>query len=734
YEMDSQAAIYGSIPILTAVQKFGPKAAAVTSSMLWLNPSETYVSLGKRKDAGTWSSVIGGLISGESEPEGLQTWFVSESGIIDMLLFPQRSPAKILKSYHQLTGLAPLPPLFSIGKHQCRWNYKDEADVRELVANFDKYNIPVDVVWLDIEHTDHKKYHTWNEQYFPDPKRMVTDLKAGGREMVTIVDPHIKKDSAYFVYSEGLEKDVFVKKRVYDMVDDPSDVKPDTWNDTETILDTDAVKPEGWSDEEDGEWTPPTKPNPDYSGYWSPRKISELNKDKPNEVYDGHCWPGTSVYPDFTNPTVRDWWAMYFKPDGRNEDFYTWNDMNEPSVFNGPEVSMDRDLVHDGDVEHRDIHNIYGQYFHRATFEGHLNHRRPGKRPFVLTRSFYVGSHMYGPMWTGDNEASWPHLKAVLPMLVTLSATAGYSFVGADVGGFFNHPGEELFTRWHQLAAATNPSHAHIETPRREPWEYSEVARNRVKHAVQRRYQMLPLWYTLFARYSLYGEPIIRPLWFDHLNDSETFACTAANCDEILDQQVIIGRDVMVRGVVDSEIEKVAVYFPEGSKWYDDKDELMSTGLNEDMKVTMDDIPVFYRAGSIIPLKLRQRPSTKAMVNDPLTLEIFVDPQTNSAEGQIYLDDGDSFDSIDRNVFTLSTMKFDGSSIIIFKVAGNGGFTAAIERIDIIGLPRSLRRAILANPEISATSTLPNRVTIKRPAGAVIGHDWFLDLTPQQNS
>ncbi|EER11093.1 Neutral alpha-glucosidase AB precursor, putative [Perkinsus marinus ATCC 50983] len=679
YEMDSHAAIYGSIPILTALQRFGGKSSDIatttttsSSSVLWLNPSDTFVSLTQRKDTGTWSSLIEGLISGSStaEPTSLTSWFVSESGIIDLFLFPQRTPQKILNAYHSLTGLAPLPPLFSLGKHQCRWNYKDESEVRELVANFDKYNIPVDVVWLDIEHTDHKKYHTWNEKYFPDPKQMLEDLKAGGREMVTIVDPHIKQDTTYFVYSEGLAQDVFVKKR-------------------------------------------------------------------PDEVYSGHCWPGTSVYPDFTNSSVRQWWASYFKADGVNAGFYTWNDMNEPSVFNGPEVSMDRDLIHGGDIEHRDVHNIYGQYFHRATFEGHAKHRRPGQRPFVLTRSFYVGSHMYGPMWTGDNEASWLHLKAVLPMLVTLSATAGYSFVGADVGGFFGHPEEELFTRWHQLSAATNPfyrSHAHIESPRREPWEYSEAARNRVKEAVQRRYQMLPFWYTLFARYSLYGEAILRPLWFDHLHDANTYACPVDGCDEILDSQVVLGRDVMVRGVVESGTNNVSVYLPEGARWYNAKDEMMPVGMNENMAVTMDTIPHFYRAGSIIPLKMRQRPSTKAMRGDPITLEVFVDPNTNTAEGQMYLDDGNSLDSIDRADYTLSTIKFDGQSISSTEVSGKGDFSILVERIDIIGLSKAVRERILNNPSISAkmSSASGNRVTIKRPNGVVMGKPWSIDLTSIQ--
>lgn len=81
--------------------------------------------------------------------------------------------------------------------------------------------------------------------------------------------------------------------------------------------------------------------------------------------YEGHCWPGGSMYLDFLNPAVRDFWAKNFAFDhykGSTEDVFTWNDMNEPSVFSGPELTMHKDARHFGDWEHREVHNIYGFY------------------------------------------------------------------------------------------------------------------------------------------------------------------------------------------------------------------------------------------------------------------------------------------------------------------------------------------------------------------------------------
>merc|ERR1712070_139250 len=106
---------------------------------------------------------------------------------------PGPTPQKVFSQYADLTGVTPLPPLFSLAYHQCRWNYNDEADVKEVSEKLDEAGIPVDVIWLDIEHTDGKRYMTWDTAKFPDPETMQNKLFAKGRRMVNIVDPHIKR-------------------------------------------------------------------------------------------------------------------------------------------------------------------------------------------------------------------------------------------------------------------------------------------------------------------------------------------------------------------------------------------------------------------------------------------------------------------------------------------------------------------------------------------------------------
>jgi mannosyl-oligosaccharide alpha-1,3-glucosidase len=427
YELDETMALYGHVPLIVS-----QSIATGTTGVFWFNPTETFVD----------------IMDADGEQSMTSHW-MSESGIMDIFLLPGPNPNQLYRQYSKLTGTMPLPPMFSLGYHQCRWNYKDEQDVYNVHSKFEEYDYPYDVLWLDIEHTDGKRYFTWDKHTFPKPVEMQKTLAAQGRRMVTIIDPHIKRDDNYYIHKEATAKGLYIK---------------------------------------------------DKSG----------SKD-----YDGWCWPGSSSYLDFTNKKVRDWWAEQFgynKYKGSTSTLFTWNDMNEPSVFNGPEVSMQKDLRNLNGDEHREWHNLYGMLFHRATGEGQIRRDYDENiRPFVLSRSFFAGSQKYGAIWTGDNKADWSHLEISSPMLLSLNVAA-LSFVGADVGGFFGNPDAELMTRWMQ-AGAYQPffrGHAHHDSKRREPWVFGDETLVRLRKAAMERYALLPYWYTVFHEAGTTGMPVMR--------------------------------------------------------------------------------------------------------------------------------------------------------------------------------------------------------------------------------
>jgi alpha 1,3-glucosidase len=364
YVTDSPFGLYGAVPLLIAHDRL--RSAAV----FWPNPSELYVDV--RRTAREPGGSVGGGGDGTT-----QTHWVAESGVVDLFVLFGPTPRAVTSQYASLTGLTPLPPLWAIGYHQCRWNYNDDADVRSIDASFEELDFPYDVVWLDIEHTDGKRYFTWDARKFGDPVGMTEHLAARGHKLVTIIDPHIKVDSAYPVYQRAKERGLFVRTHA-------------------------------------------------------------------NETFEGWCWPGTSSYLDFLEGETRGYWSDQLQLDayaGSTHHTHVWNDMNEPSVFNGPEVTMQKDCLHArGTVEHRDLHNMYGHLQAMATREGLLRREALGVRgsergrTFILTRSFFAGTQRSATVWTGDNMGKWDHLAASVPMLLTLGLS-GIVFSGADVGG-----------------------------------------------------------------------------------------------------------------------------------------------------------------------------------------------------------------------------------------------------------------------------------------------------------
>uniref|UniRef100_A0A3B4BC10 Uncharacterized protein n=1 Tax=Periophthalmus magnuspinnatus TaxID=409849 RepID=A0A3B4BC10_9GOBI len=446
YALNSPFGLYGSVPFVLA------HSSNRTLGAFWLNASETFVNIHYTAED-TFCFYM------SATPHTDLHW-LSESGVIDcrILLGPQ--PKHIFSQYAQLTGYQSLPPLFALGYHQCRWNYDDEADVKYVDAGFDLHNIPYDVIWLDIEHTDGKRYFTWDPVHFPKPIELQRHLQRKKRKLVVISDPHIKLDPDWPLFHEALGSGHFVK-------------------------------------------------------------------DRGGQIFKGSCWPGESCYLDFSNPATRAWYSRCFSLNnfqGSTSSLFVWNDMNEPSVFDGPEQTMPKDAVHSGGWEHRDLHNLYGFYQQMATAEGLLTRSGGQHRPFVLSRSFFAGSQRFGAIWTGDNVATWDYLKISIPMVLSLSV-AGITFCGADVGGFVQDPDPELLVRWYQAGALTPffRGHSAKETNRREPWLFGEEVTAAVRNTIQQRYQLLPYWYTLFYWAHTMGQPPLRPLWVEFPAEEDTF-------------------------------------------------------------------------------------------------------------------------------------------------------------------------------------------------------------------
>ena len=554
--------LYGAIPFMQAHRKDS------TVGVFWLNAAETWVDIVKAKQSKNPLSLGSG---GKTDTE---THWMSESGVLDIFVFLGPTPKDVVASYAELTGNTQLPQQFSIGYHQSRWNYVTDEDVKDVDRKFDRSNIPYDVIWLDIEYTDGKKYFTWDPQTFTDPLGMQKLLDSHDRKLVVIIDPHIKNEGNYPVVEALKSKSLAVNN-------------------------------------------------------------------KENKIYEGWCWPGNSHWIDAFNPAAVKWWQTLFSYSsftGTSPNTFLWNDMNEPSVFNGPETTMPKDNLHFGNWEHRDVHNLNGMTFHNATYEALAHRDKSPRRPFVLTRSFFSGSQRSAAMWTGDNQVEWSHLAVSIPMILSLNI-AGYPFGGADVPGFFGNPSKELLTRWYQ-AGAFYPffrGHAHIDTRRREPYLAGEPYTELITQALRLRYSLLPAWYTAFHEASVSGAPIVRPNYYVHPTDEKGFT--------VDDQLYIGGTGLLAKPVTTGGAESVDLYIPDTEVYYDYFDYTAVSGAGKSHKITapLDKIPLFMQGGHIIPRKDRPRRSSGLMKWDPYTLVVVLGNDGN-ADGSLYTDDGESFE------------------------------------------------------------------------------------------
>nr|CDS33785.1 neutral alpha glucosidase AB [Hymenolepis microstoma] len=605
--------------------------ANTTVGLFINNPSEAWIDVESSREADNGGLLSNFFSKSRPVPPYVKTRWMFETGVFDIFVILADSPHSGLKSYAALTGVTPLPPLFAISHHQSRWNYRDQDEMKAVNDGYVAHYLPVDSLWLDIEYTNNKRYLHWDTVKFPNPDQMVDELTANGRKLVVIFDPHIKVDHNWPTCSQAKEGGFYVKKLGQESVTD----------------------------------------------------------------FDGWCWPGSSYWPDFYRAEVVDWWANLLTDNkflSSDRMFYVWNDMNEPSVFSGAEVTIPRDTIF-GDVwENRDLHNLYGLWVHNATWEGLLRRSNRTERPFVLTRAFFAGSQRTSAVWTGDNLASWEHLQITTPMLLSLSMT-GLTFCGADVGGFFRDPSSELYTRWYQ-AGAFHPflrSHAHIDTSNREPWNYDAPYFDAIRDALRLRYSLLPYWYTLFALNERDASPPMAPLFYHFPTDERTFA---------IDNAFMVGDALLVHPVVHEGAKSVDVYLPNGI-WYLQDDWTIFSGNQEiNLPVDLRTIPLFYRGGFIIAKKGRPRRSSAMMIYDPYTIVIALDDSDKpTATGYLYMDD---YHSTDLSTARLYRMEYASSTFKFTRIEGsNNPETPLIERV------------VIMSPKM----TKPSKVYVSTPDG-----------------
>ena len=533
------------------------------------------------------------------------TSFWAEGGEMDYFFMYGPELMAVSQSYHQITGTPELPPMWALGYHQCRWSYFPENRVLELAEQFREKQIPCDAIYLDIDYMDAYRCFTWDKAYFPRPKWMIERLKDAGFQTIVMIDPGIKAEEGYSIYDEGIEKDMFCKRTNGDLMIGP-------------------------------------------------------------------VWPEECVFPDYTHPKVRDWWKGLYKELYQEQGVSGfWNDMNEPAVFKVNSYTFPDEIMHDMDGEpntHPRAHNIYGHQMSRSTYEG-LKELSPEKRPFVLTRASFSGGQQYAAVWTGDNLATWEHLRLANIQCQRLSIS-GYSFVGTDIGGFAGEPEPELYLRWVQLGIfhplfrthsmgnhASGASLVDAEAIKlaeafnrmdQEPWSFGDEITDSVRKAIELRYQLLPYLYTAFWQNISHGLPILRSLSFEDQSDK---ICLER------ENEFLFGDHIVVSPVLEEGQKGQLLYLPKGEWYHYYTKEQREGGKMGAVSLEMGYIPFYVRAGAVLPLFPVQQFVGEKII-EKMTLKVYA----GEAESTLYLDNGEGY-AYEKGQFSLRKYRVGSGQI-----------------------------------------------------------------------
>lgn len=614
-------------------------------------------------------------------------------GVLDYYFFAGPSPTDVSKQYSQVLGRAAMMPYWSLGYHQAKYGYWDVNYLAEVVGNYSAADIPLEVIWADIDYMDRRKNFVTDPERFPMDKmrELVHTVHDRGQRFIMMLDPGTSTNTSYKTYTRGLEMDAFLK------ADDGSPYRGVQWAGEVVWPDYNSREGKDWWVGEMEIFDPDT--GLDVDGLWN--DMNEASNFCPNITCDPKKHAAdTNTPPDPENPprpnTGRPITGFpdSFQPDGTNpgtirprenargdKKGLLGRDLFEPlyRINNHLGELSDNTIYtnitnHDGTYQY-DTHNMYGLAMVKATRAGLIS-RRPSKRPFVLTRSTFASSGVFAAHWFGDNNSTWADYRTSIAQLLGFTAIHQMPMVGTDVCGFNGVAEEHMCARWAAMGAFMPffRNHADISAPVQEFYKWDLVAES-ARKAISARYRLLDYIYTAMYRASSTGVPSVNPLFFLYPSDPNTFG---------IDTQFFFGDSILVSPVTDDDAQSVEFYLP-ADIFYDfwTLEPVRSRGETVTREnVGWTDIPVHIRGGSIIPMRSESAKTTVSLRQKSFTLVVAPDLD-GKASGSLYLDDGESLEVGEERSSDIR-FSWDGSEL---KVEGSFRYESknAVEAVVVLG-------------------------------------------------
>eukprot|EP00013_Stygamoeba_regulata_P005203 CAMPEP_0177640502 /NCGR_PEP_ID=MMETSP0447-20121125/6576_1 /TAXON_ID=0 /ORGANISM="Stygamoeba regulata, Strain BSH-02190019" /LENGTH=1002 /DNA_ID=CAMNT_0019142575 /DNA_START=142 /DNA_END=3150 /DNA_ORIENTATION=- len=571
-------------------------------------------------------------------------------GLLDFYFFTGPSPADVVQQYQELIGLPRFPPYWSFGFHQSKYGYPNVGYVEEVVANYSAAGIPLDTIWSDIDYMDQHLDFTFDPVNYPvaEMKSFADQLHQNGQQYVVIVDPGIgiRSPGEYPSYDRLISTGTYIQDQNGNPFQGcvwPGPTSfPDFWHPNATAYWENEISLFLQQVPFDGLWIDMNEiSNAFCTGECStsqcnppPDSISELQQIADEWHSERNALPsshpssvsrrgfGYAAVPNYTDPP-------YPINNGGNQD-----PLNVKT--------LDMDDQHYGGIIEYNAHNLYSLLEAKATMSA--LEKITNKRPFVLTRSSFVGSGNHTFHWTGDNASQWSDLYWSIVQMLNFQFF-GIPMVGADICGFLDDTTVELCSRWIEVGAfyPFSRDHSTLGSANQELYRSDQVAAISRK-VLSTRYSLVPYYYSLFFNATTLGKTVMRPLFFEFPQDSNTYG---------VDRQFMLGSALLFTPVLDQGATSVTGYFP-AEMWYDwytgAPFASSSTGSTVTLQTPIDQINIHVRGGSVIPMQLPGMTLAASRKNNLRVLAAL--DASGSAMGDMYMDDGVAIDAISGNKYT----------------------------------------------------------------------------------
>ncbi len=488
------------------------------------------------------------------------------------------SARDVARQFRRIIGKSYIAPRYAFGFGQSRWGYRTAEDIEGVVKGYRENEIPLDMVYMDIDYMQDYKDFTVNPERFPDFGEFVQKMKAEKIHLIPIIDAGVKIEQGYDIYEEGVEKGYFCKR------EDGSDFVAAVWPGWTHFPDVLNPEARAWFGGKyqiltdlgiDGFWNDMNEP----AVFYSEEGIRALNQAIDDHVKAFSDAGGAKDLLNNASAVPYEARAILEKIQNNEEDY--------------------RRFYHKVDgkmIRHDLVHNLFGFNMTRAAGEA-LQKIAPEKKMLLFSRSSYIGMHRYGGIWTGDNQSWWSHILLNLKMMPSLNM-CGFLYAGADLGGFGSDTTRDLLLRWLALGVFTPlmRNHTAIGTREQECYRFGQI--EDFRHVIGVRYRLIPYLYSEYLKAVENDEMYFRPLGFDYPDDRRAVET---------EDQLMLGDEVMIAPVYTQNVSGRTVYLPEEMKFVKFMpdgslhEEILSQGTHY-VEVALNEVPLFIRKDRCIPV------------------------------------------------------------------------------------------------------------------------------------